>query len=90
MLLLKGSGLFDEAWYLAEYGDVAQAGMDPVKHYLRYGAAEGRNPSPEFDTLFYLKANPDVADAQMNPLVHFIRFGQGEGRTPTRTKPLSH
>ena len=90
VLLLKGSGLFDEAWYLAEYGDVAQAGMDPVKHYLCYGAAEGRNPSPEFDTLFYLKANPDVADAQMNPLVHFIRFGQGEGRTPTRTKPLSH
>ena len=35
---------FDPAWYLETYGDVASAGMDPLRHYLRYGRAEGRLP----------------------------------------------
>jgi len=78
--LLKASGLFDEAWYLFEYPDVAEAGIDPVVHYLRFGAEEGRNPSPKFDTTFYLSTNPDVASSEINPLVHYIRFGVEEGR----------
>ena len=59
--LLKNSGVFDEAWYLAEYEDVAKSGMDPIEHYLCHGAAEGRCPSPTFDTQFYLESNPNVA-----------------------------
>jgi len=83
--LLKKSGLFDEEWYLAEYTDVASAGVvDPVVHYLRYGAAEGRNPSPHFDTRFYLESHPDVAAAGLNPLVHFVKFGREEGRKPAK------
>ncbi|MDW7748757.1 hypothetical protein [Halomonas sp.] len=35
---------FDENWYLAEYPDVAAAGMDPWVHYCRHGKAEGRLP----------------------------------------------
>ncbi|RDH92481.1 MAG: hypothetical protein DIZ79_03335 [endosymbiont of Lamellibrachia luymesi] len=81
--LMKDSGLFDEAWYLAEYPDVAEAGIDPVQHYLRYGASEGRNPSPKFDTTFYLTTNPDIAQAEVNPLVHFLRYGKEEGRLPS-------
>ena len=79
--LLKTSGLFDEAWYLAEYSDVASEGADPVEHYLRHGAAEGRNPSSVFNTQFYLESNPDVAATGVNPLVHFVKFGRAEGRT---------
>ncbi len=81
--LLKVSGLFDEAWYLAEYPDVAEAGIDPVQHYLRYGASEGRNPSSKFDTAFYLTTNPDIAQAEINPLVHYLRYGKEEGRLPS-------
>ncbi|MBL3599980.1 MAG: hypothetical protein JMN25_08930 [gamma proteobacterium endosymbiont of Lamellibrachia anaximandri] len=81
--LLKDSGLFDESWYLAEYPDVAEAGIDPVQHYLRYGASEGRNPSPKFDTTFYLTTNPDIAQAEINPLVHYFRYGREEGRLPS-------
>jgi glycosyltransferase involved in cell wall biosynthesis len=33
---------FDRNWYLNEYPDVAKSGMDPLKHYLEYGAKEGR------------------------------------------------
>jgi uncharacterized coiled-coil protein SlyX len=78
--LLRSSDLFDERWYLAEYGDVASAGVDPVIHYLRFGAKEARNPSPSFHTRFYLENNPDVAASEMNPLVHFLRYGKAEGR----------
>ncbi|RLJ20340.1 hypothetical protein DJ031_05920 [bacterium endosymbiont of Escarpia laminata] len=81
--LLKDSGLFDATWYLAEYPDVAEAGIDPVEHYLRYGASEGRNPSSKFDTTFYLTTNPDIAEAEINPLVHYLRYGKEEGRLPS-------
>jgi hypothetical protein len=87
--LLKGSGLFDEAWYLATYKDVAGSGIDPVKHYLVHGAAEGRNPSPAFNTRAYLAANPDIIVAGMNPLVHFVKFGRSEGRLLQKTGPVS-
>ena len=78
--LLKTSGLFDEAWYLAENEDVAKEGTDPVEHFIRHGAAEGRNPSPAFDLRKYLEINPDVAVAGINPLIHFVKFGRAEGR----------
>ncbi len=39
---------FDPDFYLAEYPDVAAAGIDPLEHYLRHGQTEGRLPrSPE-------------------------------------------
>ncbi len=46
---MESSVLFDRAWYLAQYPDVAESGIDPVEHYLRWGVAEGRSPGPEFD-----------------------------------------
>ena len=44
--LLRQKGLFDAAAYLRAYPDVAQAGMEPLQHYLQYGMAEGRAPMP--------------------------------------------
>jgi chromosome segregation ATPase len=43
--LLKRSGLFDADWYRRRYPDVAQDGMDPVLHYILFGANEGREPN---------------------------------------------
>jgi len=60
--------------------DVAQAGVDPLKHYLEHGRREGRAPSPDFDPQFYLQANPDVAQAGLDPFVHYILYGRAEGR----------
>lgn len=34
--------LFDGGWYLANNADVAEAGANPLLHYLRSGRAEGR------------------------------------------------
>lgn len=36
------SALFDGEAYLAVHGDVAEAGVNPVIHFIAYGAAEGR------------------------------------------------
>jgi O-antigen biosynthesis protein len=69
------SEMFERAWYLKNNPDVAQSGMDPVLHYVLYGAREGRDPSPSFSTRAYLCRNPDVTAAGANPLAHFIRLG---------------
>jgi len=81
--LIERSEYFDATWYLAEYPDVVAAGYSPAEHYLRHGAAEGRDPGPRFSTAFYLRNGPDVAAAGTNPLVHFVLHGQAEGRQPT-------
>ncbi len=82
MRLIAASGLFDRGWYLAQNPDVAGAGVKPLRHYLRHGAVEGRDPSPHFDSDWYLQTNPDVAKAGVNPLVHYLRRGILEGRRP--------
>lgn len=80
--LIRRSGLFDEAWYLAEYPDVEALEMDAVEHYLRLGARMGRNPSVRFDTEWYLERYPDVLAANVNPLLHYMQWGMAEGRKP--------
>ncbi|UAK24995.1 glycosyltransferase [Sphingomonas nostoxanthinifaciens] len=40
------SEAFDVGFYLATYPDVAQAGVNPLVHWLRYGRPEGRNALP--------------------------------------------
>lgn len=78
--LLKGSSLFDEAWYLERYPDVATSGIPAIEHYLGFGAGEGREPGPAFSGRAYLERYPDVAEAGLNPLVHYLRHGKAEGR----------
>ena len=71
---------FDGAYYLATYHDVREAGLDPLKHYLKWGWREGRQPTPDFSTSFYLQDNPDVASSDLNPFEHYVLFGEAEGR----------
>jgi hypothetical protein len=78
--LVRASPLFDGAWYLSRYEDVAQAGLDPVEHFLAFGGVEARDPGPHFDSRAYLDANPDVAEAGANPLLHYLEHGVLEGR----------
>ncbi len=78
--LIRESNMFDSTWYLKRYPDVGIRGMDPVKHYLRYGAKEGRDPGPAFSTAGYQARYPDVVSAAINPLIHYLRYGRKEGR----------
>lgn len=74
--IIKNSGLFDEEFYLSTYQDVKNAGVDPVMHYIKHGAKEGRNPSKDFNTNSYLSTNNLFKKSGTNPLVHFIIFGE--------------
>ncbi len=74
--------LFDSAYYLARYPDIAAAGVDPLAHFLEFGARDKRSPHLLFDTAYYLTRYPDIAAARVNPLVHFLEFGAREKRNP--------
>ncbi|MFC4171993.1 peroxidase family protein [Microvirga sp. GCM10011540] len=87
------SASFDGAAYLAANPDVAAAGMDPLDHYVRFGAAEGRSApgldprhvvgreiTDGFDSDFYLLNNPDVVAAGVEASFHFENHGWKEGR----------
>ena len=71
---------FDAAYYLAVNPDIADAGMDPLDHFLATGWREGRDPSRDFSVADYLELNPDVAAAEANPFQHYVLAGRIEGR----------
>jgi O-antigen biosynthesis protein len=79
--VVRRSPLFNAKWYITNYPDVARSGIDPAKHYFRFGRSEGRDPGPLFSTSEYLLANSDVRESKLNPLVHFELYGRCEGRT---------
>jgi FMN phosphatase YigB (HAD superfamily) len=74
------SPLFDKAYYLNMNPDVRAEGLDPVRHYIRHGHHEGRNPSADFSTRAYLARYPDVVAAGMNAFLHYVRHGRFENR----------
>ncbi|GAC13354.1 glycosyltransferase [Aliiglaciecola lipolytica] len=46
ILLLQNSKLFDSPWYLRRYPDIAEAGVNPVEHFVNNGINEGRDCNP--------------------------------------------
>jgi hypothetical protein len=80
--ICEESGLFDAEWYRQRYPDVANNKGGPLRHYLRLGWLEARDPHPLFDTDWYVAQNPEVGASGVNPLAHYIRVGAAEGRDP--------
>lgn len=76
------ASLFDEYYYLEKNPDVAASKMNPFKHFIRYGAAEGRSPSPYFETDWYLSTNADVGKSGMSAIVHYLFHGSKQNRSP--------
>ena len=79
---LLASGTFDRDYYLLQYPDVLDSGLEPIDHYLKYGARERRNPNAVFDARYYLANNSDVSSSRMNPLYHFCEYGWRQLRNP--------
>ncbi|TPL73974.1 glycosyltransferase [Mesorhizobium sp. B2-3-13] len=78
--IIRRSGAFDRDWYLKNNPDVAEWRIDPLRHYVVFGAREGRDPNSRFSSSNYLLRNPDVALAGVNPFAHFLAHGRNEGR----------
>ena len=86
--IIEKSGLFDVKYYIFTYRDVRLKDINPIMHYIKYGANEGRNPNKEFDTSFYLTNYLDVKESKMNPLVHYILYGRKENRKINNLKKI--
>ena len=78
--IISQSEYFDAEWYLRYNLDVAYSSLDPIEHFLLFGANEGRDPSPKFSCKSYCSENPDVAQSNVNPLLHYLKHGIKEGR----------
>ena len=74
--------LFEADHYRRMNRDVADAGVNPLAHYLTHGWREGRAPNSMFNSDWYLATHTDVLAAGLNPLVHYARHGAGELRQP--------
>jgi len=81
--LIVESGLFDDDYYRHFHPDLPDD-ADLVRHYLRFGARRGDDPSELFSTTGYQRQNVDVAKSGANPLLHYLRFGRHEGRIAPR------
>ena len=81
--LIVESGLFDADYYRHFHPDLPED-ADLVRHYLRFGARRGDDPSELFSTTGYQRQNVDVAKSGANPLLHYLRFGRHEGRIAPR------
>ena len=78
-LLVKNSNAFDPHFYLKKYPDILNAGVDPLTHYLKFGANENRDPSERFNTRFYKAQMTQAEILEINPLVHYLRVGRAKG-----------
>lgn len=76
---IRKSGLFDPAYYLATYPELAEQNIDPLVHYLEEGGRQRRNPHPDFDAVFYLGQCREYGEDPENPLLHFIEIGAVRG-----------
>lgn len=79
---IERSGLFLPEGYLEQYPDVAAAGVDPLHHFIRWGAAEGRQPFVGFDVKAYRQSAGLMNRPDINPLYHYIVAGQELGLRP--------
>lgn len=71
---------FDARYYLAHNPDVRRAGLDPLRHFIKHGWRERRDPRADFSTSYYLEMNPDIARSGMNPFLHYVENGKAELR----------
>lgn len=68
---ISESGLFDEKYYLERYEDIKRRNNDALRHFVRHGYKEGRNPNPFFDTKYY-REKYLKGDKSINPLHHYL------------------
>lgn len=76
---LAGTRLFDAAWYVKRYPEVARSGLSPAAHYLQVGGPRRRRPSALFDAEYYVGAGPALP-AGANPVLHFLAEGRRDRR----------
>ncbi len=82
--LYKPTPVFDTAFYVSSYGDIASLHnaqtLSGYEHFLRWGMQENRNPNALFSSSFYLGLHTDVAGSSFSAYEHYVRWGRHEPR----------
>ncbi|MGO9327935.1 MAG: glycoside hydrolase family 99-like domain-containing protein [Steroidobacteraceae bacterium] len=89
MRIIRESGTFDNAYYLATYPDIKASSVDPLEHWVTCGAQEGRDPSATFSTRYYTRLMRRHTRSNVNPLVHYLLYGRALGLQPARPARVS-
>ena len=77
------SGLFDLDFYNFQAKEGFASILEAAEHYIKEGAASGRNPNAFFDSQWYLATYPDVLREGRNPLVDFLARAPRFDRNPS-------
>ena len=64
------NNFFDPTYYITQYPDVLQTGLDPLVHFVRYGWKENRNPSSDIILSNYLNCSTEIKT--IDCLLHYI------------------
>ena len=75
--------LFDETYYLEQNPSIRSYRASPLRHFVKYGWKEERDPHPLFDITYYNNRSARKRNS-INPLVHFHLTGRKKGISPTR------
>lgn len=79
---IKRSGFFDIPFYEREKRRSVRRELDPVVHYLVFGAREGLSPHPLFDASYYRGRYPEVDDSRKDPFLHYLEQGSRAELSP--------
>lgn len=72
--------LFDNAWYLTEYPDIAAETDNGWVHFVHDGEREGRSPGPGFDPEYYRRTHLPLEGDR--PFTHYVNYGRDHGYSP--------
>lgn len=86
---LRPNRLFDPRAYLLTHKDVADAGMNPFLHYVRYGVDEGRHVVVPDDVFSELQLLPGPTLAKRRVLSQAIALGFDRTRPLTRFETVA-
>lgn len=64
--------LFDTAFYLSRYEDVAESNMNPLVHFIRYGATDGRQPHPLFNPEYFWSHFDGKPHTGVDPVLQYL------------------
>jgi amino acid adenylation domain-containing protein len=80
--------LFDPEWYLMNYPDVDESGVDPILHYFTMGWREFRDPSLIFNRSLYRHFYQGYDIEQQNPVLHYLLTGRLHTSVRTAVREL--
>lgn len=85
---IHAHGAFDAYFYTTQCPLCLRTGIDPVSHYVLFGAQKGYDPVSWFNTVAYLAANADVCESGINPFYHYLFHGCQEKRMAYPSKKI--